>query len=66
MEEEIACCREERMKNGKDYRNSIRKQIEDLLAKAHLGNDQKAILKNLDSGREKFIKNDEKKHNFFV
>jgi len=54
------------MKNGKDYRNAIRKQIEDLLAKAHLGNHQKAILKNLDSGREKFIKNDEKKHNFFV
>lgn len=49
LEDEIACCREERMKNGKEYRNSIRKQIEDLLAKAHLGDDQKSILKQLEA-----------------
>ncbi|CAF1037891.1 unnamed protein product [Rotaria magnacalcarata] len=48
LEHEIASCREERMKNGKEYRNSIRQQILSLLEKAHLGNDERTILNKLD------------------
>lgn len=53
MEHEIACCREERMKNGKEYRQSIQQQIADLLNKAHLGNEERMIVKRLDSGKNR-------------
>ncbi|CAF0869418.1 unnamed protein product [Rotaria sordida] len=49
LEHEIACCREERMKNGHQYRQSIHQQIVNLLEKAHLGNDERIILNKLDS-----------------
>ncbi|CAF1524054.1 unnamed protein product, partial [Adineta ricciae] len=48
LEHEIACCREERMRNGKEYRQSIREQIVDLLDKSHLGDNERSVLKNLD------------------
>lgn len=41
------------MKNGKEYRNSIRQQIIDLLEKAYLGNDERTILNKLDFGIKK-------------
>ncbi|CAF5066790.1 unnamed protein product [Rotaria sp. Silwood1] len=49
LEHEIACCREERMKNGEEYRHSIHQQIVNLLEKAHLGNNERIILNKLDS-----------------
>ncbi|UJR38308.1 hypothetical protein I4U23_030978 [Adineta vaga] len=48
LEHEIACCCEERMKHGKEYRQSIRQQIVDLLDKSHLGDDERSILNKLD------------------
>jgi len=38
------------MKNGKEYRHSIHQQIVDLLEKAHLGANERAILNKLDFG----------------
>ncbi|CAF2666978.1 unnamed protein product [Rotaria sp. Silwood2] len=49
LEHEITCCREERMRNGQEYRHSIHQQILNLLEKAHLGNDERVILNKLDS-----------------
>ncbi|CAF4969469.1 unnamed protein product [Rotaria sp. Silwood1] len=48
LEHEIACCREERMRNGKEYCHSIHQQIIDLLEKAHLGNDERVVIDKLD------------------
>ncbi|CAF0861300.1 unnamed protein product [Adineta steineri] len=48
LEHEILCCREERMQNGKEYCQSIRQQIIDLLDKAHLNDDERIILNKLD------------------
>ncbi|CAF0804466.1 unnamed protein product [Rotaria sordida] len=48
LEHEIACCREERMKNGKEYCHSIHQQIIDLLEKAHVGDDERVIINKLD------------------
>ena len=39
------------MQNGKEYRQSIREQIVDLLDKSHLGDNERSVLKNLDSGK---------------
>lgn len=39
------------MRNGKEYRQSIQQQIEHLLDKAHLGNEQRIIFKQLNSGK---------------
>ena len=41
------------MKNGKEYRQSIQQQIADLLNKAHLGNEERMIVKRLDSGKNR-------------
>ena len=49
LEHEIARCRDERMKNGDQYRQSIHQQIIDLLKKARLVNEQQVILHQLDS-----------------
>ena len=49
LEDEIVHCREERMKNGKEYRQSIRQQLLDLLEKAYLGDEERAMLDDLDS-----------------
>ncbi|CAF3117056.1 unnamed protein product [Rotaria sp. Silwood2] len=48
LEHEIACCREERMKNGKEYCHSIHQQIIDLLEKIHLDDDERIIIDKLD------------------
>ncbi|CAM4874743.1 unnamed protein product [Rotaria socialis] len=48
LEHEIACCREERMKNGREYCHSMHQQISDLLGKARVGDDERTILNKLD------------------
>ncbi|UJR07856.1 hypothetical protein I4U23_012139 [Adineta vaga] len=48
LEHEIACCREQRMKNGKEYCQSIRQQIADLLDKVHLNIEERTTLEKLD------------------
>ncbi|CAF1260531.1 unnamed protein product [Adineta ricciae] len=48
LEHEIECCRSERMKNGKEYCQSIRQQIVDLLEKAHLNIEERATVEKLD------------------
>jgi hypothetical protein len=45
------------MKNGKEYCHSIHQQITDLLAKAYLGDDERAILDKLDFGKMNFCFN---------
>ena len=55
MEHEIACCREERMKNGKEYCHSIHQQISDLLQKAYLGDNERMILDKLGFGKMRFV-----------
>ncbi|CAF1330707.1 unnamed protein product [Adineta steineri] len=49
LEHEIACCHEERMKNGNEYRNSIRQQIIDLCNQSHLSDNERTILNHLDN-----------------
>ena len=39
------------MKNGKEYCHSIHQQILDLLDKAHLGDDERAIVNELAFGK---------------
>jgi hypothetical protein len=41
------------MRNGNEYRQSIHQQIRDLLEKAHLGDNDRAILNKLDFGMMK-------------
>ena len=48
------------MRNGKEYRQSIQQQIGYLLDKAHVGNEERTILKQLDSGKN------EKKTSFSI
>lgn len=51
MEAEIDRCREERLKNGKEYCQTTRQQILNLLEKARLGQRDHAIVDQLDHGK---------------